>query len=92
MVLADAPARVELVLVGKNQLRNELPRDVQEVMKQCEQEGRFDSAEYGHVRCSISAIFAVWILGRMKSQIALEHLKDEEGFGTTAVLIASKEP
>lgn len=78
LVLADAPASVELLLVGENQLRKGLPTDVQEVLERCEREGDFESEEYERA----CVVFYKRHLCRLdpwpkEIQIALGHLKDD---------------
>ena len=46
LVIADAPASVELLLKGEEALRAALPKDVLETIERCEREGRTDSEEY----------------------------------------------
>jgi len=46
LIIADAPASVELLLKGEEALRAALPKDVRETIERCEREGRTDSKEY----------------------------------------------
>ncbi|KAL8786253.1 MAG: hypothetical protein Q9195_008277 [Heterodermia aff. obscurata] len=78
LVLADAPASVELLLVGANKLRKELPADVQEVLERCEREGDFESEEYEQA----FLVFFKRHLCRLEPVpggigIALGHLKED---------------
>ena len=78
LVLADAPASAQLLIAGEKQLRKGLPKDVQEVLERCEQEGKFESAEYERA----CMVFYQRHLCRLDPwpkgiQIALGHLKDD---------------
>ena len=78
LVLADAPASVELLLVGENKLRKGLPEDVQEVLERCEREGKFESEEYEQA----CLVFYKRHLCRLdpwpkEIEIALGHLKED---------------
>lgn len=46
LVLADAAASVELLLVGENVLRSQLPDEVRQTLEECERDGRVESPEY----------------------------------------------
>ena len=78
LVLADATASVELLLVGENRLRAQLPGDVREVLDRCEREGDVTSEEYEKA----CLVFYKRHLCRLEPwpkevEIALGHLKDD---------------
>ena len=78
LVLADAAASVELLLVGENALRAQLPTDVREILERCEKEGTIESEEY----INACVVFYKRHLCRVdpwpkEVEIALGHLKDD---------------
>ena len=78
LVLAGAPASVELVLRGSNALREGLPGDVQEVLNRCEAANEMETEEY-EAACMV---FYKKHLCRMEPWpeevgVAMGHLKED---------------
>ena len=78
LVLADAPASVELCLQGERALRAMLPKDVQEVLNRCEREGDVESEEYEQA-CVVFYKRHLCRLDPWPAEVvtALTHLKED---------------
>ncbi|PYH88860.1 alpha/beta-hydrolase [Aspergillus ellipticus CBS 707.79] len=57
LILSNTPASVTLWLESVNRLRATLPQDIQDTMKQCEDEGRLESKEYEDATMAFLAKF-----------------------------------
>jgi L-proline amide hydrolase len=46
LIIADSPASMQLWIEAANELREKLPKEVNEVLRRCERDGTTDSKEY----------------------------------------------
>ena len=91
LIIADAPASMQVWLEGIDQLRKQLPKDVQDVLNDGEQHGKMDTPEYE----AALEVFYKRHLCRVEPwpakevQQALEHMMgDSDIYGTMSVWFA----
>ena len=78
LVLASAPASVELFLKGQKPLRAQLPEDVQQVLDRCEREDELESEEY-QAACEVFYKRHLCLLDPWPEEVevALRHMSDD---------------
>jgi len=78
LIIADAPASIELILKGEEVLRAALPKDVRETIERCEREGLTDSEEYDRALDVYRKRHICRIEPRPEElQLAYKHMQDD---------------
>ena len=78
LVLASAPASIELFLKGQSSLRAKLPEDVRQVLDRCEREDELESDEYA-AACEVFYKRHLCLLDPWPKDVeaALHHMSDD---------------